>query len=133
MKHLCHLFMFSVALVLGTTSTHGANVLSTTLRGSNEVPPNASTATGSALVTLESDNNTLDVNETFAGLTGATRDAYRRVEEQTSAPEAPNFFKAFTNVGRSNWMLIPTGAALALALVLRRTHQGLRNAAAHGL
>jgi undecaprenyl-diphosphatase len=52
---------------------------------------------------------------------------------KTSALEARNFFKAFTNVGRSNWMLIPTGAAVALALVLRRTHQGLRNAAAHGL
>ena len=42
----------------------------TTLLGSNETPPNASTATGSALVILESDNNTLDVNVTFAGLIG---------------------------------------------------------------
>ncbi len=48
-------------------------------------------------------------------------------------PEARNVFRAFTNVGRSNWMLIPTGAAVALALVLRRTHQSLRSAAAHGL
>jgi membrane-associated phospholipid phosphatase len=52
---------------------------------------------------------------------------------KTSAPEARSVLKAVTNVGRSNWMLIPTGAAVALALVLRRTQQGLRNAAAHGL
>ena len=48
-------------------------------------------------------------------------------------PDVRSLFKTFTNLGRSNWMLIPTGAAVALALVLRRTHQGLRNAAAHGL
>jgi hypothetical protein len=75
MKHLCHLFMFSVALVLSTSSAYGASVLSTTLRGSNESPPNASTATGSALVTLENDNNTLDVNETFVGLIGGPASA----------------------------------------------------------
>ena len=70
MKHFCHLFMFSVALVLGTSSAHGATPLTTTLLGSNETPPNDSTATGSALVILESDNKTLDVNVTFAGLIG---------------------------------------------------------------
>jgi len=76
MKHLCHLFMFSVALVVGTSSAHGATtLLTTTLLGSNETPPNASTATGSALVTLEGDNNTLDVNETFAGLIGGPASA----------------------------------------------------------
>jgi undecaprenyl-diphosphatase len=48
-------------------------------------------------------------------------------------PEARGVFKAFTNIGRSNWVLIPAGAAIALALVLRRTQVGLRNAAAHGL
>jgi membrane-associated phospholipid phosphatase len=48
-------------------------------------------------------------------------------------PDVRSLFKTVTNLGRSNWMLIPTGAAVALALVLRRTHQGLRTAAAHGL
>jgi membrane-associated phospholipid phosphatase len=48
-------------------------------------------------------------------------------------PGVRNFFKAITNVGRSNWMLIPTGAAVALAIVLRRQHVGFRNSAAYGL
>ena len=48
-------------------------------------------------------------------------------------PEAQKVFKAITDVGRSNWMLIPTGAAIALALVLRQRHVGFRNAAAYGL
>ncbi|MGA7372971.1 MAG: phosphatase PAP2 family protein [Methyloceanibacter sp.] len=49
------------------------------------------------------------------------------------APEARRFLQTITDIGRSNWMLIPAGSAIALALVLRRTHQGLRNAAAYGL
>jgi undecaprenyl-diphosphatase len=55
--------------------------------------------------------------------------------EQAKAlpPGAQSFFKTITNIGRSNWMLIPTGAAVALALVLQRTQQGLKQAAAHGL
>jgi undecaprenyl-diphosphatase len=43
------------------------------------------------------------------------------------------FFKHITDIGRSNWMLIPTGAAIALAIVLRRNHVGFRNSAAYGL
>jgi membrane-associated phospholipid phosphatase len=49
------------------------------------------------------------------------------------APEARNFLRTITNIGRSNWMLIPAGSLVALALVLRRTHQGFRNAASYGL
>src|SRR6476659_2468239 len=49
------------------------------------------------------------------------------------APEARRFLQTITDIGRSNWMLIPAGSAVALALVLRRTHQGLRNEAAYGL
>jgi membrane-associated phospholipid phosphatase len=49
------------------------------------------------------------------------------------APEARKFFRAITDIGRSNWMLIPTGAAIALALVLRQRHVGFRNSAAYGL
>jgi hypothetical protein len=43
-------------------------VFETTLLGSNEVPPTGSTATGTAIVTPENDNHTLDVVETFSGL-----------------------------------------------------------------
>ena len=49
------------------------------------------------------------------------------------APEARNFLRSITDIGRSNWMLIPAGSAVALALLLRRTHQGFRNAAGYGL
>jgi membrane-associated phospholipid phosphatase len=49
------------------------------------------------------------------------------------APEARRFLQAITDIGKSNWMLIPAGSAVALALVLRRTHQGFRNAAGYGL
>ena len=49
------------------------------------------------------------------------------------APEARSFLRSITDIGRSNWMLIPTGSLVALALVLRRTHQGFRNAASYGL
>jgi len=45
-------------------------VLTTTLRGTNEVPPNASPGIGSAVVTV--DGNTLTVNVTFSGLLGNT-------------------------------------------------------------
>jgi undecaprenyl-diphosphatase len=49
------------------------------------------------------------------------------------APEARRTLRAVTNIGRSNWMLITTGSLVALALVLKRTHQGFRNAAGYGL
>jgi membrane-associated phospholipid phosphatase len=49
------------------------------------------------------------------------------------APEARSFLQTITDIGRSNWMLIPAGSAVALALVLRRTHRGFRNEAGYGL
>jgi len=48
-------------------------------------------------------------------------------------PEVRNVFRTITDIGRSNWILIPTGAAIALAIVLRRNHMGFRNAAGYGL
>ena len=49
------------------------------------------------------------------------------------APEARSFLRSITDIGRSNWMLVPAGSLVALALVLRRTHLGFRNAAGYGL
>ncbi len=46
---------------------------------------------------------------------------------------ARKFFRAITDIGKSNWMLIPTGVAVALALVLRKRYGGLRDSAAYGL
>ncbi len=48
-------------------------------------------------------------------------------------PEARHFFRTITDIGRSNWILIPTGAAIAVAIVLRRKHMGFRNAAGYGI
>src|SRR5262249_2966428 len=39
-----------------------------TLSGANEVPPNASTATGSVTIVIDTVAHTLDVNESFSGL-----------------------------------------------------------------
>ena len=52
---------------------------------------------------------------------------------QALPPELRKFFKAITDIGKSNWMLIPTGAAVALALVLRERCGGLKDSAAYGL
>jgi membrane-associated phospholipid phosphatase len=48
-------------------------------------------------------------------------------------PDVRAVFKAITDIGKSNWMLIPTGAAIVLAFVLRRRHIGFRNSAGYGL
>jgi len=48
-------------------------------------------------------------------------------------PGVRKIFKTLTDVGMSNWMLIPTGAAVALALVLRKRDLGFRKAPAYGL
>jgi membrane-associated phospholipid phosphatase len=60
-------------------------------------------------------------------------DPFMLERSRALAPEARKFFRTVTDVGRSNWMLIPTGAAIALALVLRQRHVGFRNSAAYGL
>ena len=51
-------------------------VFTTTLTGSQEVPPNASTGIGSALVTLDTVANTLTINVAFAGLVSPTTIAH---------------------------------------------------------
>jgi membrane-associated phospholipid phosphatase len=60
-------------------------------------------------------------------------DPFMLERSRALAPEARKFFRTITDIGRSNWMLIPTGAAIALALVLRQRHVGFRNSAAYGL
>jgi len=52
---------------------------------------------------------------------------------KTLSPAAVKFFRTITDVGTSAWMLIPTGIAIAVALVLRQKHVGFRNEAAYGL
>jgi membrane-associated phospholipid phosphatase len=48
-------------------------------------------------------------------------------------PDIRAFFRAITDIGRSGWMLLLTGAGFAVALVLRRRHPDLKSAAAYGL
>ena len=48
-------------------------------------------------------------------------------------PGVRKFFRTITDIGKSNWMLIPTGVAIALAFVLRKRYGGLRDATAYGL
>jgi hypothetical protein len=48
---------------------HAETVFSGTLLGSTETPPNGSHATGTIVVILSSDGATLEVSETFSGLT----------------------------------------------------------------
>jgi len=67
MAHRSRLLMFAIALALMSSSAHAATLtFATTLLGSNEVPPNSSTATGTAMVTVTGDS--LSVTETFTGL-----------------------------------------------------------------
>ncbi len=60
-------------------------------------------------------------------------DPFMLERSKALAPEVRKFFRVITDIGKSNWMLIPTGKAIALALVLRKRHGGLRNSAAYGL
>ena len=60
-------------------------------------------------------------------------DPFMLERAQALTPETKKFFRDITNIGRSNWMLIPTGAAVALAFVLRKRHVGFRNSAGYGL
>ena len=60
-------------------------------------------------------------------------DPFMLERSRALAPEERKAFKAVTDIGKSNWMLIPTGAAIALALVLRQRNVGFRNAAGYGL
>jgi CHRD domain/PEP-CTERM motif len=56
------------AFVFLTWGAQAATLYTATLNGATEVPPNASSATGSATLTLTGD--LLAVSETFSGLTG---------------------------------------------------------------
>ena len=60
-------------------------------------------------------------------------DPFMLERSQALTPEVRKFFRAITDIGKSNWMLIPTGMAIAVAFVLRKRHVGLRNSAAYGL
>jgi hypothetical protein len=82
MNHMVKSLAFAVVATAATlTFSMGAAlavpvVYTATLTGAAENPPNASTATGSAIVTLDADLNTLRVQISFAGLSAPTSDAH---------------------------------------------------------
>jgi CHRD domain/PEP-CTERM motif len=63
------------ATMLSTAAANATLIFQTTLSGGAQVPPVSTPATGSATVTLENDNITLDVDVTFSGLTGGPANA----------------------------------------------------------
>lgn len=67
--------MVSVLMLFGVAKADQI-VLTTTLTGAQEVPPTASPAVGSALVTIDTVTNLLTVNVAFAGLVSPTTIAH---------------------------------------------------------
>lgn len=69
-KLIARRVLFVVALALAPTAAHATFILFTaTLIGSQEVPPNASPATGFGTVLLDDVLRTITVNESWTGLT----------------------------------------------------------------
>lgn len=60
-------------------------------------------------------------------------DPFMLERARTLSHGARAFFHAVTDLGRSHWMLVPTAAVIAFAIVMRRRHLGFRNAAGYGL
>lgn len=60
------------ALVLGQTAYGGTITYDAPLRGTSEVPPNASTGTGEATVIINTTLQTMEVRVIFSGLVGPT-------------------------------------------------------------
>jgi hypothetical protein len=72
MKRFPGLIALGAALVLTAPAQAALIDFSAVLLGSSEVPPNASTATGTAHVVLNDATGMLSITETFAGLIGGT-------------------------------------------------------------
>jgi hypothetical protein len=75
LKSLLRTLPFISAIALLVSCAQASVIFTTTLTGANESPPTGSPATGTALVTLENDNKTLDVMVTFSGLVGGPASA----------------------------------------------------------
>jgi hypothetical protein len=66
------LLIGAVAMASCTSSSTGSNVvnMAATMNAASEVPPNASTGTGNAVVKLDKATKTLSWTVTYSGLTG---------------------------------------------------------------
>ena len=73
MRSFC---LLGPALLLSWSAHASIVTLGGPLSAANEAPPNASTATGSAFVTLDTSALTIDFNVVFSGLTGGDTAAH---------------------------------------------------------
>ena len=62
--------------LLVTQASANILVFADTMFGSNETPPNASTAGGQAMITVDTASNMLTVNESWFGLAGPATGAH---------------------------------------------------------
>lgn len=70
-------FVFAAALLLASSSAQAALLeFSATLNGLNQVPPNGSTATGTARLFLDTTAQTLAVDVTYIGLSAPPSEAH---------------------------------------------------------
>ena len=76
MKTITKLAVFLIAVTTGWAVSAHTIQYSAALLGSAEVPPNASPASGTAVVTIDYDLLTMDVNVNFSGLLGTTTSAH---------------------------------------------------------
>jgi CHRD domain/PEP-CTERM motif len=73
MKRILSLIVLAFALaVLSGVAKADSLVFTTTLSGANEVPPNASPGTGTAVITIDTTTHMMTVNINFSGLSGNT-------------------------------------------------------------
>jgi len=63
--------LFALAAAIPAAAAHEVEY-ATTLSGLAEIPPNASSGTGTALITVDFDTLMMEVNVTFGGLSGNT-------------------------------------------------------------
>lgn len=70
MKNILQASVCALWILCAASNGFGATMFTTTLSGTNEVPPTTSTGTGNASVTLV--GNTLDVTISFSGLSSGT-------------------------------------------------------------
>ncbi len=75
MQRCARLLSLGFALLLLASVTQ-AQTFTTTLSGPNENPPNASSGTGTSLVTLNTTTHQLRATASFGGLTGTTTNAH---------------------------------------------------------
>ena len=75
-RSLSFFVLFVCLFVLAVTAASAQRTFHATLDGAQEVPPNASPATGTGTVTLNAAETQITVSLNFTGLTGAQTDAH---------------------------------------------------------